>query len=455
MIDHEIPCRTVLTPGGWTGPAVIRIDQEGIIVSVSPLSGRSPAKTLAGPVLPGMPNLHSHAFQRQMAGLAEAGAGDQDNFWTWREAMYRLAGRVTPSQLRSIAAWLQVEMLESGFTSCAEFHYLHHQPGGQPYDNPAELSQSLFGACEDSGIAMTLLPVLYCRAGFSAPGVSDRQRRFFNSPDQYLDLLDACGKLIRPGSIHALGIAPHSLRAVSPDQLRAVLDAPGIGELPVHIHIAEQLAEVEQCLESLKARPVEWLLRNAPVGPRWCLVHATHMERGELGEAAATGAVAGLCPSTEADLGDGFFDAGAWMEAGGRFGIGSDSNLRVSASEELRLLEFGCRLRLQRRNVLAEAGMSCGRTLYHAAAMGGAAALGQNVGRIEPGARADLIELDDSHPLLEGREDDAVVDSWVFAGGREMVRAVWVAGQRQVAGGRHARREVIREAARKAMRELA
>jgi len=252
-----------------------------------------------------------------------------------------------------------------------------------------------------------------------------------------------------------MGIAPHSLRAVSPDQLKAVLDAPGIDRMPVHIHIAEQVDEIEQCLESLKARPVEWLLRNAPVGSNWCLVHATHMEPGELVQAAATGAVAGLCPSTEADLGDGLFNADAWMEAGGRFGVGSDSNLRVSASEELRLLEFGCRLRLQRRNILADEGMSCGRSLYQRAASGGAAALGQNIGRIVPGARADLVELDMSHPLLEGREDDTVLDSWLFAGGGAMIRTVWVAGARHVVEGRHLRREIIQEAFRKAMRELA
>ncbi|MGH8034819.1 MAG: formimidoylglutamate deiminase, partial [Lysobacterales bacterium] len=302
MIEREIRCSSALTPGGWISPARIQIDQDGFISAVSALGRDAAAGISVGPVLPGMPNLHSHAFQRQMAGLTENGSGQQDSFWTWREAMYRLAERVTPAQLQSIAAWLQVEMLESGFTSCAEFHYLHHQPGGQPYNHLAELSVSLLGACAASGISMTLLPVLYCRSGFDVSTVGERQKRFFNSPDRYLQLMDACRKLIPPGSLHRLGIAPHSLRAVAPDQLRGVLGAPGVSGLPVHIHVAEQAAEVSQCLVSLGARPVQWLLENFPIDSRWCLVHATHLEAGEMQQAAATGAVAGLCPITEADL---------------------------------------------------------------------------------------------------------------------------------------------------------
>ncbi|HLF31673.1 MAG TPA: formimidoylglutamate deiminase [Xanthomonadales bacterium] len=454
MIEREIRCASALTPGGWISPARIRIDQDGLISAVSQLRGAGMTGNLAGPVLPGMPNLHSHAFQRQMAGLTEDGAGQADNFWTWREAMYRQAQHVTPMQLQSLAGWLQAEMLEAGFTSCAEFHYLHHQPGGKPYDNLVEMSASLLNACARSGISMTLLPVLYCRSGFSSGTVSERQRRFFNTPDRYLELLAACHSLIAPNALHRLGIAPHSLRAVAAGQMREVLSAAESKGLPVHIHIAEQAAEVEQCLEELGARPLDWLLQNFPVDARWCLVHATHLDSAELEQAAASGAVAGLCPTTEADLGDGFFDAAAWMAAGGQFGVGSDSNLRVSACEELRLLEFGCRLRAQKRNILADEGKSCGRSLYERAAAGGAMALGQNIGRIAPGCRADLVELDLNHPLLGSRSGDAIVDTWLFAGGNAMVRTVWVGGVRCVAGGRHVRRDELLESFRRTMKEL-
>jgi formimidoylglutamate deiminase len=455
-MQREICCDSALTPGGWISPARICLDEKGMITEVSRLE-RS-ARPVAGPVVPGMPNLHSHAFQRQMAGLTEtAGAnniGLADTFWTWRAAMYRLADRITPAQLRSVSAWLYAEMLEAGFTSCAEFHYLHHQPGGQAYADLAEMSRALLQAADTCGMALTLLPVLYCRSGFAAQGVADQQRRFFNSPDRFLQLLEACKRLVENHPLHRLGIAPHSLRAVSAEQLREVLRAPELECLPVHIHIAEQLAEVEECRSLLGARPVEWLLHNFEVDSRWCLVHATHLEAGELGKAAASGAIAGLCPSTEADLGDGFFAAESWLAAGGRFGIGSDSNLRVSVAEELRLLEFGCRLRQRRRNVLADEGKSCGRSLYERAVAGGAQALAQETGKIATGYRADLVELDANHPLLEGRSNDAMVDTWLFAGGSSMVRSVWVAGKQQVVEGRHVRKADFEAPFRRAMSEL-
>jgi formiminoglutamate deiminase len=454
MKDREILCESVLTPCGWIDQARICIDDAGFITGVSALRDGESRAGLRGHVVPGMPNLHSHAFQRQMAGLTEASGAETDSFWTWRELMYGLADRMTPEALQAIAALLQVEMLEAGYTACAEFHYLHHQAGGQPFDNPAEMSNALIEAADGSGMALTLLPVLYCRGGFTSDSVSARQQRFHNSPEQFMRLLSACGKLIRNRPLHQLGIAPHSLRAVSQDQLQMVLDTPEAQGLPVHIHIAEQTAEVEECLSVLGARPVNWLLDHFAINSHWCLVHATHLERNELDLAAASGATAGLCPTTEADLADGFFEAGRWLDKGGSFGIGSDSNLRVSVAEELRLLEFGCRLRTHRRNVLARNGESCGRTLYQGAALGGARALGQPTGRIEAGCRADLVELDAHHPLLEGRRHDAVLDTWLFAGGSAMVRSAWVAGTLCVSAGRHKNRDRIEAAGRQAMRGL-
>ena len=454
MIDRRIDCVDALTPTGWSGPVSVHIDDRGWISGIEKLGARGAGTSIHGPLLPGMPNLHSHAFQRQMAGLTEKGGGKEDHFWSWRDAMYRVANRINPGQLEAIAAWLQVEMLEAGYTSCGEFHYLHHQPSGKPYDNRAEMIGSLLAAAESSGMAVTLLPVLYSRNGFRMQTVSDHQRRFFNTPDSFMELLGECERALAHHSLHQLGWAPHSLRAVSIDQLAAVLHADGTHGRPVHIHIAEQSAEVDECLAVHGARPLELLIDRFPIDEHWCLVHATHTSEGEMQAAAATGAVAGLCPTTEADLGDGFFDAVRWLRDGGEFGIGSDSNLRVSVTEELRLLEFGCRLREQKRNVLADEGRSCGRTLFQRAVEGGAAGLAQPVGRIENGCRADLVELDDRHVLMTGRRDDARLDTWIFAG-EQMVRSVWVAGELRVAEGRHLRRENLAAAFTRVMEELA
>lgn len=455
MIEREIFCEDALTPAGWSGPTRVCIDDRGFIAGIESLTGQGSGQTLRGPLVPGMPNLHSHAFQRQMAGLTETGGGQDSHFWTWREAMYRVANRINPEQLQAIAAWLQAEMLEAGFTSCAEFHYLHHRPDGQPYDERTAMSSSLLGAADATGMALTLLPVLYCRSGFGAHTVSDHQRRFFNTPEGFMDLLIDCVRQIAHHPRHRVGWAPHSLRAVSPDQLEEVLNAESARGLPLHIHVAEQAAEVDECLSFYGARPVQLLLDRYPVDSRWCLVHATHMIESELRAAARSGAVAGLCSTTEADLGDGFFDAVQWLASGGKFGIGSDSNLRVCVSEELRLLEFGCRLRTQQRNVLADEGRSCGRSLFQRAVEGGAEALGQPVGRIEAGCRADLVELDSRHVLLAGRQKDALLDSWIFAGGQTMVRSVWVGGELRVEEGRHRAKDELAKPFRRAMKELA
>lgn len=456
MPEQQIRCRSVLTDAGWLNPAVIDLDSNGYIRSVAPLPEN--ATVDYGHVIPGMPNLHSHAFQRQMAGLSGLASGlaspEGDSFWTWRELMYRLALCIQPEQVLAIAAFLQAEMLENGYTSCAEFHYLHHQPDGKPYADLAEMSGQILAAAEQSGMALTLLPVLYCRSGFGSLDVTARQRRFRNSTGQYLELWQRCTEMLQGQTLHRLGLAPHSLRAVSAEQLAEMLQAFRNVDQPIHIHIAEQQREVEESVAAVAARPVQWLLDHHDVDHQWCLVHATHMDARESSAVLRSHAVAGLCPSTEADLGDGYFDIINWFAQSGRFGVGSDSNLRLSPTEELRTLEFQARLQSGKRNVLSEQELSCGRSLWQRSLAGGAQALGQKVGRMAPTYRADLIELDEQHPLLAGRCGDSLLDSWIMAGEQTMVRTVWVGGQKRVVEGRHVARDVLLAAGRKAMREL-
>ena len=422
----------------WRNDVVLSLTQNGVIESIEPGSAQAADATLNGIVVPGMPNAHSHSFQRLIAGLTGPQGNQHDSFWSWREAMYRTANRISPDQFGTVAQWVLVEMLKAGFTSCAEFHYLHHQPGGAAYANPAELSMRVIEAASVSGIGLTLLPVLYCSSGFGRDRVSDEQQRFASTPGQYLRLLEICQDAIRDKPLVELGVAPHSLRAVPAAILHEVLQSWPDRHCPVHIHVAEQPAEIEACLAHLGARPVEYLLAQFPVDRRWCLVHATHMTQTELQNAAKSEATAGLCPTTEADLGDGVFGTAEWLKSGGRFAIGSDSNIRISVAEELRLLEYNARLASGQRNVLTTDGMSCGRFLYQHAAVSGASALGQAVGQLKPGFRADLVELDGDHELLTGRSPDAVLDSWIFAGDNSMLNSVWVAGRRLVARGQHA-----------------
>lgn len=453
--ESSIYCKQLLTSDGWVGSAIIQLDDQGIIRQISAGGPGDATDCLTGHVIPGMPNLHSHAFQRQMAGVSYGFTHQPDSFWTWRNAMYHLADQITPEQMQSIAAWLQMEMLCAGYTSCAEFHYLHHQSGGVPYQDIAEMSARIVAAATSSGIALTLLPVLYCHSGFDNLEVNAHQRRFFNLPERFLDLYSACSKLLEGKSLHQLGLAPHSLRAVSGRQMDQVLQAVGDDAASIHIHIAEQPEEVIECLHHLGSRPLSWLLDHQEIDQHWCLIHATHADQSEIRRAAGSGAIAGLCPTTEADLGDGFFELESWLDAGGAFGIGSDSNLRLSVDEELRWLENEARLRSGRRNVLARDGLSCGRFLYEQAAKGGGVALGQPVGKIQAGFRADLVELDEQHPLLEGKIGDRVLDTFVFAAIPGMIRSVHVAGNRLVDRGRHARQEELEPAFRKAARNLA
>jgi formiminoglutamate deiminase len=409
----------------------------GLEVEVEP----APGDTRHGIALPGLPDLHSHAFQRGMAGLAERRGPSDDSFWTWREIMYRFVDRIGPGELKAIAALAYVEMLETGFTRVGEFHYLHHAPDGRPYDNPGEMAAAIAAAAEETGIGLSLLPVFYAHSGFGGGAPGPGQRRFICDPDRFAGLLEASRAALSPLPDAVLGLAPHSLRAVTPEEL-AVLPQM-VPQGPIHIHIAEQVREVEDCIAWSGARPVDWLLDHMPVGPRWCLVHATHMREAEAARLAQTGAVAGLCPITEANLGDGLFNAPAFLAANGRFGIGSDSNVLIDASEELRLLEYGQRLGHRGRNLFPQTeGASTGEALFDGAVAGGAQALGVTDG-LRVGVAADLVSLDDRHPSLLGKGPETVLDSWIFAAGRTAIDGVWRRGRQVVADGRHIRRAAV------------
>lgn len=424
-----------LLPSGWARNVRFEIGASGLLEQVLPDAGSEGAERLHGPVLPGMPNLHSHAFQRAMAGLAEVAGNPNDSFWTWRELMYRLVGRLSPEQMEVIARQLYVEMLKAGYTAVAEFHYVHHDPAGRPYADPAELALCISRAARDSGIGLTLLPVLYSHAGFGGLPPNEGQRRFIHSTDSYLALQQRLREALPADQ--GLGLCFHSLRAVTPDQLATVLAAED-GARPIHIHIAEQQKEVDDCLAWSGRRPLQWLYEHAPVDPRWCLVHATHAEADEVQAMARSGAVAGLCLTTEANLGDGIFPAVDFLARGGRLGIGSDSHVSVSVVEELRWLEYGQRLRDQRRNRLYRPEQpQVGRTLFDAALAGGAQALGQPVGALAVGSRADWIVLDGTDPYLATAEGDALLNRWLFAGGDRQVRDVMVGGRWVVRNGHH------------------
>ncbi|MGN6512316.1 MAG: formimidoylglutamate deiminase [Lysobacteraceae bacterium] len=421
------------TPAGWQRTAV-------------------PGATAADWCVPGIPNLHSHAFQRAMAGLAERQTHPEDSFWTWRETMYRFAARFDPDTLHAVAAQLYVEMLEAGYTTVCEFHYLHHAPDGTPYDDPTAMSAALIAAARETGIRLALLPVLYMTGGFDGRALSDRQRRFGHDVDGWLRLFEA----LRAQQDDALrvGCAFHSLRAVPADAMQAVLAALP-ADAPRHVHIAEQVGEVQDCLALRGARPVEWLLANAPVDPRWTLVHATHLTDGETGGIARSGATVAICPTTEANLGDGLFPLRAYLDAGGAFGIGSDSQISVSPVEELRWLEYGQRLATRHRNIAVVAGSeSVGETLLRRTLASGANATGFAVGTLAPGGCADWIVLDTDAPSFAGLQPADAIDRWIFSGNRNLVREVHVGGLRVVAEGRHRDRDRIAARYADAMRTL-
>ncbi|MDP1748699.1 MAG: formimidoylglutamate deiminase [Reyranella sp.] len=425
---------------GWRHDVVVRID-HGIIAGIEEASPglatpELAADRISGVVVPGLPNLHSHAFQRAMSGLTERRGTQSDSFWTWRETMYRFVERLSPDDLEAIAAFAYMEMLEAGFTWVAEFHYLHHQPDGRPYDNVAEMSERIVAAADTAGIGLTLLPVFYRQSGFLGQPPSEGQRRFVCDRAAYARLMETRV----PGGV--IGIAPHSLRAVTLDDLAWAADT-WRGQ-PAHIHVAEQTREVDDCLAAHGRRPVDLLLDKIEDdvreddARRWCLVHATHADAKEIARIAKAQAIVGLCPITEANLGDGLFDAPALLAAGGRFGIGSDSLVRISAADELRTLEYGQRLMHRRRNVLGEAARSTGRRLIDEALLGGAWAVGAPVGAIAPGNRADFVVLH-----ADGYRDDRALDSWLFAADNAAIKTVYRGGIPVVQQGRHRDRDAI------------
>ena len=428
-----------LLPNGWARNVRVEL-AEGYFAEVTPDASPQSADQRFAVALPGLPNLHSHAFQRGMAGLAERRGTNCDSFWTWREAMYRFVDRIGPDDLLAIAAMAYAEMLESGFTRVGEFHYLHHDPAGVPYAG-APMAEALAAAAAETGIALTLLPVIYAHAGFGGQAPGQGQRRFVCDLDLFAQIHAASGAALAALPDAVLGLAPHSLRAVTPEQLSELIALDPVA--PLHIHIAEQQAEVADCVAWSGARPVQWLLDHAPVDRRWCLVHATHITPAESAALAASGAVVGLCPITEANLGDGLFPAPAYLAAGGRFGIGSDSNVLIDAAEELRWLEYGQRLSGRARNLFAKApGGSTGGDLLRDALAGGAQALGA-VSEIAVGRSADFLTLDPHHPSLTGASGDDWLDGWIFAAGRAGIDSVWRRGQCVVTGARHLSREAI------------
>ena len=443
-----------LLPGGWAENVRLEVSADGLLSSVQANGDSQSAERVSGPLLPGMPNLHSHAFQRAMAGLAEVAGNPSDSFWTWRDLMYRLVGQISAPQVGVIARQLYIEMLKGGFTSVAEFHYVHQDTNGKPYADPAELALQISQAATSAGIGLTLLPVLYSHSGFGGQAPNEGQRRFIHSTDSYLDLQARLRPVITGQAAQNLGLCFHSLRAVTPQQISEVLAASD-RQCPVHIHIAEQQKEVDDCLNWSGRRPLQWLYENVAVDQRWCLVHATHAEPDEVALMAKSGSVAGLCLTTEANLGDGIFPAVDYIAQGGRWGIGSDSHVSVSVVEELRWLEYGQRLRDQRRNRLYRSDQPMvGRTLFEAALSGGAQALGQGIGKLEVGQRADWVVLDGSDPYLETASGDAILNRWLFAGGDRQVRDVLVNGRWVVREGRHAAEEESSRAFAQVLREL-
>ena len=441
--------------GRWRERVVLQVDAKGHWQQVTPDQPcPEQATALTGPVLPGLVDAHSHAFQRAFVGLAETRSGEHDDFWSWRDRMYRVALRITPEQLRAVAAHLYMELLQGGYTQVCEFHYLQHAPDGVRYDDPATLSWALADAAQDAGMGLMLLPVLYERAGFTQPALRDDQRRFATSAADVLALQAAVNGARRP--LLSSGVALHSLRAARPESIRAVAD--GAGDHPVHIHVAEQTGEVDDCLKATGQRPIEWLTKNVAMDARWQLVHATHSVPGEVQAVARTGAGVVICPGTEANLGDGLADLPGWLAARVPLSIGSDSQVQRAWPEELRWLEYGQRLLHRRRNVAADpAGgePSSAARLFQRTLQGGAAAAGFTRWGFEPGARADLLVIDADEPALRGVAADHLLDALVFAGAASPFSDVMVAGRFVLQGGRHTQERRLADSYRQAMLSLA
>ncbi|WP_107496590.1 formimidoylglutamate deiminase [Thalassobius sp. I31.1] len=445
--------RRARTVTGWEENLRVTL-KGGRIMSLQNNTAPQEGDTQVDVLLPALANLHSHSFQRAMAGMTEVRAAGKDSFWTWRELMYRFARNITPEQYQAIAALVFMEMQEAGYASVGEFHYVHHQKDGTPYDACSELSQRVFAAASQTGIGLTHLPVLYSYGGAGKVALNDGQARFGNSVEAFAQLVEdarSTATNTMPDDTR-VGIAPHSLRATSPGDLADVLKIAG--DTPIHIHISEQPKEVEDIQAWLGARPVEWLLQNALVDQQWCLIHATHMTTDETRNMARSGAVAGLCPITEANLGDGPFNGVEYMAHGGAFGVGSDSNVCISLPEELRTLEYSQRLRDLGRNVIIPDAGSVGEFLYTGAARGGAQAVGRDAGRIEEGATADMVAVNSDTPALCALRDDQLLDGLCFAAGDDLVTDLWSAGRHTVKDGRHVARDAIVQEYKTAVKSL-
>ncbi|NJR13477.1 MAG: formimidoylglutamate deiminase [Phyllobacteriaceae bacterium] len=451
-----IHARNALLAEGWAGNVRLHV-KGGMIAEIAAGVAAQEGDNQVDALLPAQGNLHSHSFQRAMAGMTEyratGKAAASDNFWTWRELMYRFLDHLTPDDVEAIAALVFMEMQEAGFAAVGEFHYLHHQPGGAPYDAPDEVAQRILAAASQTGIGLTLLPVLYAFGGTGEQDLHGGQLRFGNDYNRFCTLVES----IHAAARHAppdtkIGVAPHSLRATNPRQMAAI--AADFSGGPIHIHAAEQPKEVADTIAWLGARPVEWLLDTVGLGPNWCLIHATHMTADETIRFAQSGAVAGLCPLTESNLGDGIFNGVEYLAAGGAFGVGSDSCIRISVAGELATLEYSQRLKALGRNVLAVDPGSIGQQLYARAARGSAQALGRNAGQIAVGKLADLVAIDSAHPALCALTPAQLVDGWVFASHGDVVTDVWSAGRHAVKDGRHVAREAILNRYRSTMTAL-
>jgi len=449
---------TALLPEGWADNVLIECDKDGWIVGVDsfkavPESGTE-TEIIAGPLVPGMSNVHSHAFQRAMAGLTERASGKKDNFWSWRETMYRFLSGIEPEDMEALAAQVYVEMLKAGYTSVGEFHYLHHQKDGSPYNDRAIMSRQVIKAALETGIAITHMPVLYAYGGFGEQPPTEGQKRFINTVPELLKIIEALHKDYQNTPQVTVGFAHHSLRAVSPEMLREGTRAVRklLRQAPIHIHAAEQTGEVESCLAWSKQRPVEWLLENGNVDELWTFIHCTHVSESETAALAASGVVAGLCPTTEANLGDGIFPLVDFFNAGGTFGIGSDSHISLSVVEELRWLEYVQRLQRRERTLIKQAeNPSVGAVLFEQALSGGARSLGRKAGKIEIGHRADFLVLDQDLPCMTGKVRDHILDTAIFAANENPVKDVMAGGRWVIRGRRHKREEHILDRYRQVM----
>ena len=440
---------------GWAQNVRISIDLDGKIsdVEIEVDPGLDDRQLRNRILIPAMANIHSHSFQRSMAGMTEKSVKKQDSFWSWRELMYSFLEQLNPEHVEAIAALAFMEMLESGYASVGEFHYLHHQQGGQHYENIAETSSRIIAAALQTGIGLTHLPVFYMQGGLNGEQLHQSQLRFGNNSEQYFRVLEQIeNEIQRAPDDYMLGLAPHSLRAVSPEALKEMLDSRQHG--PDHIHISEQQKEVGDIQKNYGKRPVNLLMDTVPVDSRWCLFHTTHMIPEETDKLADSGAVAGLCPLTEANLGDGIFDGSKFVSSGGKYGIGSDSNVRISLTEELRMLEYSQRIFRRERNVMTDTPGSLGTSLYKSALSGGAQALSRNSGSIASGKWADLLALDSEDLALFGSYEDEILDRWIFSADDSLVREVWSAGRQVVVEGRHIRHDQIEKQYQNIIKEL-